>query len=168
MVRPGPAHWTGLWKLGREIVAESIDQVVQIHEELNQVANRIVPIQPCIRDIWEQHILYEGDKVSGIVDFCAARPDTVSTDIVRLLGSLVADDPQGWKTGMDAYSQMRPLTENELLLIDSLDRSTVLLSGLNWLAWIYLENRIFIQKQVIEQRLGVILNRLKNQAANHS
>lgn len=168
MVRPGPANWIGLRKLGREIVTESMAQVAQIHEELNQVANRIVPIQPCIRDIWEQHILYEGDKVSGIVDFGAARPDTVSTDLVRLLGSLVGDDLNGWKTGMDAYIQMRPLAENELLLINSLDRSSVLLSGLNWLGWIYLENRTFSQKQVIEERLGTILNRLKNAAVKHS
>ncbi len=52
-----------------------------------------VPIQPCIGDIWHDHILFLGDGVSGLVDFGGMRADTVAGDIARLLGSLVADDP---------------------------------------------------------------------------
>ncbi len=124
-------------------------------------AGRIaVPLQPCIRDVWDRHLLFEGDRVTGLIDFGAMKIDTVSTDIARLLGSLAADNREDWQAGLDAYQQLRPLSPSEQELIGTFDFSIVLLAGLNWLRWIYLENREFPDKRAVFSRLTAILARL--------
>jgi len=120
-----------------------------------------VPVQPCIRDVWHPHVLFENDAVSGIVDFGAMRADSVACDVSRLLGSLVDDDPQGWQTGLAAYSALRPLGGEELDLAGALDRSSVLMSGLEWLRWIFVEQRQFDDMAAVELRLDEILVRLR-------
>jgi Ser/Thr protein kinase RdoA (MazF antagonist) len=123
-----------------------------------------VDLQPCIRDIWHDHILYTGDEVTGIIDFGALRTDCVSGDIARLLGSLVGDCAEGWAVGLDAYSRVRPLSRQECQLVETLDATNVILSGMNWLRWIYLENRRFEDISPIVVRLDLLIARLEHLA----
>ncbi len=129
--------------------------------QLLQATTISVRLQPVIRDVWDQHILFEGDAVSGLIDFGAMRIDNVSTDIARLLGSLARDNEDDWQAGLDAYQQLRPLSSDEKQLIGTFDLSIVLLSGLNWLRWLYLENRVFPDKDAVFFRLQAILERLR-------
>jgi homoserine kinase type II len=123
-----------------------------------------ISLQPCIRDVWHAHVLFVGDEVSGIVDFGSMRPDNVATDVARLLGSLAGDDQQAWKRGLDAYHSVRPLNEAELSLVEAFDRSTVLLGGLQWLEWIYLEGRQFDNRADVLVRVDEFLGRLERLA----
>lgn len=123
-----------------------------------------VAIQPCIRDVWHDHILFQGDVVSGMIDFGAMRPESVATDIARLLGSLVEDDQAQWRSGIAAYESVRPLSTDELFLIEAFDRSAVTMSGLQWIEWIYGENRSFANQRSVIDRLDVILRRLRRLA----
>ena len=118
-----------------------------------------VALQPCIRDIRHDHVLFQGDAVSGIVDFGAMRDDNVATDIARLLGSLVGNDRSGWHAGLEAYQQVRALTPEEHQLVASFDASSVTLSGMNWLKWIYVDGRQFDDRRAIEGRLDEIMMR---------
>lgn len=120
-----------------------------------------VPLQPCIRDIWHDHVLFERDEVSGFVDFGAMRTDHVACDVSRLLGSLVGSDREKWKQGLENYQSLRPLTGEELVLVDAYDRSTVLLSGMNWVQWIAVEGRKFDDRQRVLKRLDEIIQRLQ-------
>ena len=151
----------GISRIGKQIINAFDCHRTSVFKDLSQSSERFIPIQPCIRDIWHQHILFQQDEISGIVDFGAARPDTVSADVSRLLGSLAADQSIEWNIGLEAYAKVRSLTKNELHLIDPLDRSTALLSGLNWLRWLYLENRSFDNMQVIKSRLNTIFQRIE-------
>jgi len=99
--------------------------------------------QPCIGDIWHDHVLYEGDYVSGIVDFGAMRMDHVTTDVARLLGSLARHNHAHWQDGLAAYSQNRPLTKQEIRVTQASHLVTLLLSGMNWLYWLWVEQRTF-------------------------
>jgi Ser/Thr protein kinase RdoA (MazF antagonist) len=65
-----------------------------IERELRDALRIRVPVQPCLRDVWHDHLLFDGDGVSGIIDPAAARTDTVAADISRLLGSLIAVDAE--------------------------------------------------------------------------
>ena len=130
--------------------------------QLSAVAHTPVSLQPCIRDIWHDHILFTGDELTGLVDFGAMRRDNVATDLARLLGSLVRDDPAGWTTGLDAYERLRPLSADERQLVVAYDRSTVLLSGMNWLQWICVEQRVFDDGARVLQRLDETLLRLEH------
>ncbi|HJN64650.1 MAG TPA: phosphotransferase [Pirellulales bacterium] len=152
---------TGLSRIGKQIINAFDCHRTLVFEALSQASDRVVPIQPCIRDIWHEHVLFQQDEISGIVDFGAARPDTVATDISRLLGSLAADKTVEWNIGLEAYTKVRSLTKNELHLLGPLDRSTALLSGLNWLRWLYLENKSFEDMQVIKSRLKAISQRIE-------
>ena len=77
-------------------------------------APRIVaPQQWVIADIWHDHVLFQDDEVSGLVDFGAVRTDAVSLDLARLLGSLIEDEPRRWSEALDAYQQDRPLSPGE-------------------------------------------------------
>jgi len=120
-----------------------------------------VPLQPCIRDVWHDHVLFLDGQVSGIIDFGAMRIDNVATDIARLTGSLVGDERDGWRLGLEAYEAVRPLAEAEGKLIKAFDRSGVLLSLVNWLRWLYVERRTFENRAAIELRVDELLPRLE-------
>jgi Ser/Thr protein kinase RdoA (MazF antagonist) len=137
----------------------------QVSLQLNAAGQRAVPTHPVIRDVWHDHLLFTGDAVTGLIDFGAMRNDSIAVDVSRLLGSLVGDDIQGWKHGLGAYQQIRPLSRAEDELIGTLDSSTILLSGLNWLRWIYVDRRRFDDFAQVAGRLREIAGRLEGLAA---
>jgi Ser/Thr protein kinase RdoA (MazF antagonist) len=119
-----------------------------------------VPLQPCIRDIWHDHVLFEGDEVSGIVDFGALRAECVAADLARLLGSLACADTLAWQVGLAAYSAVRRLSPAEAQLVRAYDESGVLLAGMNWLTWVYVERREFSDWAAVADRIDANLSRL--------
>ena len=119
-----------------------------------------VELQPCIRDVWHDHVLFQISSVSGIVDFGAMRAESIASDIARLLGSLVHDDMVGWHLGMSAYQSVRTLSDAESLLVTAFDRTTVLMGGLQWLEWIYCQGRQFEDREAVIARLDETLARL--------
>ncbi len=128
--------------------------------EIESATGLRVSLQPCIRDVWHAHILYEGDRVSGIVDFGSMRPENVAADVARLLGSLALDDRGDWAHGLAAYATVRPLSDDERLLVTAFDRGTVLLAGIQWLQWIFLEGRQFGDPDAVLSRVDEFLTRL--------
>ena len=128
---------------------------------LDRAAAIRVELQPCIRDVWHAHVLFSGERVSGIVDFGGMRPENVAADIARLLGSMALDNRVDWQHGLTAYESIRPLSDNERTLVNAFDRSSVLLGGLQWLEWIYLEGRTFSNPLAVLSRLDEFLARLE-------
>jgi Ser/Thr protein kinase RdoA (MazF antagonist) len=101
--------------------------------ELERWQSRPLPIQPCLRDVWREHVLFVQDRVTGLIDPQAARCDSPAVDLARLLGSLCGSDPEAWHQGLNAYSAIRPLSLIESSLIPVLDQSGCLLAGLHWI-----------------------------------
>src|SRR5205085_7730253 len=62
-------------------------------------------LQPAIRDVHHEHVLFTGDQVTGLIDFGALRIDTPLTDVARLVGSLVGDDAEARRIALDAYAE---------------------------------------------------------------
>ncbi len=111
-------------RAGRELVLR----------DLREASGWRVPLQPCLRDVWHDHLLFTGDTLTGLIDLSAARTESVASDLSRLLGSLLGDDrPDWWQTALSEYARHRPLTVEEGRLVDVLDRSAVLMSGLTWI-----------------------------------
>lgn len=142
--------------------APSVDRL------LAQALDIEVRIQPCIRDIWHDHVFFEGDRVTGFIDFGAMRPETVAGDVARLLGSLVADDVQLWQRGLAAYEAARPLTPAEARLVSAFDRANVLLGGISWLSWCFQQAREFENRAGMLARMDHYLGRLTHLAAARS
>jgi homoserine kinase type II len=146
--------------LAQDIIDRFKPRMAELHDDLQGALPLRVRLQPCIRDIHDQHVLFEGDRVTGIVDFGAMKIDNVATDIQRLLGSMAGNDRESWHHGITAYEVTSPLAREELRLIETLDRSTLLLSGMNWLRWLFLDNRQFDDLSAAIVRLHTIRDRL--------
>jgi len=129
-------------------------------------AGRHFALQPCIRDVWHDHVFFIGDRVSGLIDFGSMAVDHVACDVARLLGSLVQDDRKLWSVGLCAYRTVRPLTEDEVSLVYAFDRSSVALSGLTWIDWIYRQRRAFDSVSAVLDRFETILARLERLATS--
>jgi Ser/Thr protein kinase RdoA (MazF antagonist) len=117
-------------------------------------------LQPAIRDVHHDHLLFTGDRVTGLIDFGAMRIDTPLVDVARLVGSLAGDDPPRRIQSLHAYSNLHPLTDQDRRVIDLLDECNVVLSGLSWLRWLYVDRRDMGPIEPIVARLDEIIARL--------
>jgi homoserine kinase type II len=143
---------------GRRVLDYFERQANPLAAQLREASAWHVPLQPCLRDIWHDHVLFTGDAVTGIVDFGAARVECVAGDLARLVGSLVGNDSQRWTNAIAAYEQLRRLTDNERRLIPIFDQSSVAMSGMQWLQWLLIDGRQFEIERVVA-RLDEILAR---------
>jgi Ser/Thr protein kinase RdoA (MazF antagonist) len=153
--------WPEFAQWGERILELYQRQAADVLRLVTPCVSLQLPQQPCLRDIWHDHLLYEGDVVTGLIDPHAARSDCVATDLARLLGSLVGDDRHLWQVGLHAYRQIRPLSVDELAMVELFDRTTVLLSGLTWLEWQCLEGKVFPDPAAVLERLRSIVQRLE-------
>jgi Ser/Thr protein kinase RdoA (MazF antagonist) len=118
-------------------------------------------LHPCLCDVWHDHVLFEGDAVTGIVDYGSTRIDHPAADLARLLGSLVGDDEAAWAAGLDAYSAIRPLSADERALARALDATGVILGSANWLKWLYHDGRACEDRRLVADRLAVLVGRME-------
>lgn len=88
--------------------------------------------------------------------------ETVAGDVARLLDSMVGDDLPGWEVGLAAYQSVRPLSVDELLLVSAFDESAMLLSGFNWLEWVFIARRQFENPAEVVRRVRRIVSRLED------
>jgi hypothetical protein len=124
--------------------------------ELTYWSKYTFPCQYVMRDIWHDHVLFQGDQCSGLIDYGAIRIDTVTTDLVRMLGSLTKSGPNGdWQIGLTEYQREIGLSENEIAILGPLYRSSVLLSGVQWIRWLAVDELQFPGKETfVKQRLA--------------
>jgi homoserine kinase type II len=166
VVRRG-CGWSELDRAAGEVLMLSQQAAPAAAVDLATAVTRDVQLQPCMRDIWCDHVLFEGDEVSGLIDFGAMRPETVAGDVARLLGSLAVDDPAFWAAGMVAYESARPLTAIERGLVTAFDHSSVVMSGLTWLEWIYVRELRFEDRDRVLARVEENLRRLRSLASGN-
>jgi Ser/Thr protein kinase RdoA (MazF antagonist) len=119
-------------------------------------------LQPCLCDIWHDHLLFEGDRLTGLIDYGAIKIDHVAVDLARMLGSLVQNDPSDWRTGLQAYRRFAPLTEREEELAHDLDETGIVIGLANWLRWLYEEKRPFPDRTAVVRRVTELVNRLES------
>ncbi len=155
------SSWKDFADLGKQIIDHFMRLSPRIDLQMRLGLDAFVPLQPCLRDVWHDHILFTGDEVTGLIDAHAARSDSVATDLARLLGSLVGDDRAGWEAGLAAYHAVRPLSLAEAALVELFDQSAVLLGGLTWLDWHCMQGRTFDDPNRVLARLRMILGRLE-------
>jgi Ser/Thr protein kinase RdoA (MazF antagonist) len=120
-----------------------------------------LPLQPCLCDIWHDHVLFQDDGVSGVIDYGAVKQDHVAVDLARLLGSLVGDNTELWTVGLRAYRTMRPLSEQEERLAWALDRTGTVIALGTWLRWIYREKRSWTDEDAVAGRVKELVGRVE-------
>jgi homoserine kinase type II len=128
--------WPELAPLARQFIAALPNAISRAIAHLEPLAEIALPTQPCLRDVWHDHILFTGDDVTGLIDLGAIDIDTPATDIARLLGSLATsnlDRLQTWNDGFAAYNTLCPLSSEETAATHALDFSSPILAGYNWI-----------------------------------
>ncbi|MEX0643158.1 MAG: aminoglycoside phosphotransferase family protein [Pirellulales bacterium] len=159
------ANWPELAPLAHRFLAALPAAVPRVIAQLALLADMQFKLQPCLRDIWHDHVLFTGNEVSGLIDFGAVDIDSPTCDIARLLGSLVNDDISGWQTGLAAYSSIRPLSQDDIRAVIAIDSSGTVLAGCNWLRWVYVEGRRFDDHAQVIDRVRRIVLRCCNNAS---
>lgn len=114
---------------------------------------------PCLCDIWHDHVLFQEDKVAGIIDYDSVKWDHGAVDLARLLGSLVEDDEDVREMGLAAYHEVRALTPQERELVTVLDRTGAVAALTHWLRWLGGEREI-TNRQAAGQRLAALVRRI--------
>ncbi|MCC9609098.1 phosphotransferase [Blastopirellula sp. JC732] len=132
-----------------------------IRDELRSMLQTPLPLHACLRDIHRDHIFLTGALVTGVIDFGAVRMESCAGDLARLCGSLFEDDRNRWDDFLTRYERHRPLSAAERRAIFVFDRSSVLLTGLQWIEWIAVERRNFPQPEAVLGRLDISLRRLQ-------
>lgn len=113
-------------------------------------------LQPVLRDVWSDHVLFADGAVTGLIDWHAAGIDTPATDIARLLGSW-PDEPLLERSFFDAYRSVRHLEIEELELIPVLQSAGVVFGIDNWFRWMIEERRSFADREKVMHRIDVLL-----------
>jgi Ser/Thr protein kinase RdoA (MazF antagonist) len=127
--------------------------------------SRAVVMQPVLRDIWSDHVLFVGEQVAGVIDWHAAGIDTPATDVARLVAGWAVDQ-ETMRAFLDSYSAIRPLSGDEVSLVPFL-RDTGILFGLdNWFRWIVEESRLFADIKKAEARVDFLLSALPGAVRN--
>jgi Ser/Thr protein kinase RdoA (MazF antagonist) len=157
-------HWPALAERGRRLFELFAAAAPGVERRLIHSCSKQTALQPCIRDVWHDHVLFQEDTVTGLIDFGALRTDNVATDIARLLGSLVGDERHGWEVGLAAYGDLRPLSTEERDLVRAFDESAVLMSGLSWVEWVFRDGRAFDARSTVLSRVDENIARLTNLA----
>ncbi len=90
LVRGGPAALPAvnprLDPLLRRAVAAAARLAPAAARALEPWARRPLALRPCVRDLRGEHVLYDGGRVTGLVDFGAAAVDHPAVDLARFLG----------------------------------------------------------------------------------
>jgi Ser/Thr protein kinase RdoA (MazF antagonist) len=118
-----------------------------------------LPVQPCLCDVWHDHLLFAGDRLTGLIDYGSVKSDNVAADLARMFGSLVGEEG-GWRVGLTAYRAVRPLSEDEARLARVLDVTGTVLGVVNWLRWLS-EGRVFVDRAAVARRLGELVARVE-------
>lgn len=140
--------------LEQHLVAETLARVRTrwrpLLEQFAPIVEQPVRLHFVQRDVWSEHLLYDGERLSGIIDFGAARVDEPLTDLVRLLTTCEPSDTPRRRWGLEVYLQERerwgefergPAWGWERFQL--YDEAATLLSAVQWLEWLIVEDREF-------------------------
>ncbi|HZZ73814.1 MAG TPA: phosphotransferase [Pirellulales bacterium] len=155
-----PEIWPELFSTATSLARCAAGLIAPIAADLHAALTIRVRLQPCLRDVWHEHVLFRVDTVSGFIDLLPLQADCVATDLARLFGSLAPPDAPLWQIGLAAYSARRGLSDDERRLLPVLERSGRLLAAVNWLSWIYEDRVEFRQPAAAARRVREVAEQL--------
>lgn len=136
--------------------AEEFDQCFRRLRHWETVSMRLGPV---LADIWSDHLFFENETLSAIIDYGAMRVDSVAADLSRCLSSLCGADAAARQFAIMRYESSRTLSEIEKSAIEMFDESSQLLGPFHWLRWLFIEERMAPSE--------LLLRRLQNLLRGH-
>lgn len=132
-----------------------------VARELRSFGRDRFALQPCLRDVHAGHVLFTGDRVTGLIDASACRSDSVAVDLARCLGDIDGEEEGVWAVGVEAYRRCRAIRSREVDLARMLARSAVVLTGMTWLDRSYSRNTGIDRDPRVLRRMRRIVDRLQ-------
>jgi thiamine kinase-like enzyme len=155
---PQPGPITGFARRAWKAISSN---TYSIEFTLMDWETRPLPVQLCLCDVWHDHILFEGDAVTGVIDYGAVKPDCVAVDLARLLGSMIPDQPERMHDALSVYSAIHPVPSEVLKLTAVLDHAGSTIGLTNWLRWLYLDTRNYSESASVAKRMQALLKRVE-------
>jgi Ser/Thr protein kinase RdoA (MazF antagonist) len=150
---------------GRRWMAMARSAVPWLLPALRDASRLHVSLQPCLRDARPEHFLFDGDRLSGLIDFGAMGIDCVATDLARLLGEW-GIEPAPLPYGiLAAYDRVRPLESSASAFVANFQAAADVLIAGHWLSWHFLEHRRFEDPGTVRDGITRGLARLERLTA---
>jgi Ser/Thr protein kinase RdoA (MazF antagonist) len=157
-LRAGPAG--ALQDLALTWLDEAERHAPAVAAMLGQCVDRMVSLQPCLRDCRPEHFLFVGDAVTGLVDFGAMDVECPAADLARLLSEWGVREGPLRLDALAAHNAEDPLDPRSASLIAPFERSAALLRGARWVRWQWIEQRGF-DPEVVGRALRRAVERIE-------
>jgi homoserine kinase type II len=128
----------------------------QVANALQEWEHRTFALQPCVRDLRAEHVLFDENRVAGIIDFGAMAVDCPAVDLARLLGDCASSNDL-FREGVAAYRHIRPAFDVPDEFIRLLAHSGAVGSVLGWLVRILARREPGCDVGLIRSRLARLL-----------
>ena len=131
--------WVGLW--GAASFDSLVDELSAVRPELAELVRRErarnvselmdggveqLPLLPIHGDFQRFNLLWNDDRITGIVDFDFCRRDALIADLAPLLVPFMPLEPGQAAALLAGYQAVRPLTERERMLLMPMARAGLL------------------------------------------
>jgi Ser/Thr protein kinase RdoA (MazF antagonist) len=120
-----------------------------------------LPVQPCIRDLRGEHVLFIQGRVSGIIDYGAMALDNPAVDLARWLGDVAAGDTSLFTSGLRAYQNAGGRHDAPEEAVWQLAHAGALCSAIIWLQRLRETNWSNAEQNRVETRLGQLLTSIE-------
>ena len=84
-------------------------------------------------DVWHDHVLFTGDRVTGIIDYGSMKLDHPAIDLARWLGDTIGEDRERLERGLRAYRQAGGPWYPDAEFVSRLDRTGVVCAAIHWI-----------------------------------
>ncbi|MBA2114025.1 phosphotransferase enzyme family protein [Bremerella alba] len=153
----GHPHW-------KPAIKQFLDSFVLYHTRLQTLLKsqkqERYELEDCIADPRPENFRFHEDQLTGLFDLGSMRWDNIALDVSRLASEVSSDGKVDWDFAFHAVSTLRPLTPSEERLAMIFDAANVLLTGLNWVQWLVIDERRFANCNHVSSRLSHLTARL--------
>lgn len=120
-----------LLALGR-ILSQARALGARLLEPMQSLATNPHPSHWIARDLWREHFLFDGDGLTGIIDFTASKISWPGLDLSRSLGTFLLDEDPRWESAVERYRSVAGPNEIEFNDIRVTHRVSTLLSAMHY------------------------------------
>ena len=157
------AHRSAFTAIREPLLLRAVEVVARLAERAERALLRELPIpvavQPCLCDVWHDHVLFTGNAVTGLVDYGAMKLDHVAVDLARMLGDFVGEDDARFERGLAAYGEAGGEREVPGEFVRMLDRTGIVCGIVGWLLRLHVEARLFPDPRAVALRLERLVSR---------
>jgi homoserine kinase type II len=121
----------------------------------------LVRVQPCLRDLRGEHVLFDKTDVVGIVDYGAMAEDHPAVDLARLLGDFAWQNDRHFSAGLQSYRAAGGQLDAPDNFVQQLAHSGDLGSAIIWLRRLSYRGKTELLSARVEARFALLVERIK-------